>query len=587
MATPSGRRPTGPSGRGATRQPSGRGELAGESSEPVQEPADKAAPASKRETQRKRSSSSSSPPKRSAGTGRPRRRSPVTGRFESDPPPSDWIMPPTEERGFSRYLAAIWAGRWIVAVAVACALAGAAVYLAGASKVYEAHSQLLITPLPPSSTVSGLGLITGSADPLRDVETAAGFVTTTSVAQRVVSSLHLRESPAAALAQIMIAPIAESNIVDIGARASSAGRAQRLANEFAIQTVVDRTANLDDQLRVLIPRVQAQIAAVGSSNPGVSGPLSGQLAELQTLSAGSDPNMHVSALASLPGSPISPRRSLTIAAALIAGLVIGLGLVFLVQLANPRIQREEELRARFRLPVLARVPRIRAGRWPRIRAGKWPRRQGPLAPGAITPEARDAFRALHSVLSAARPQATGGRSVLITGGSPQDGKSTTAINLACAFADAGERVILMECDSRRPSLGPALNLSSPNDIKSVAYGGCEVDEALLTNGTRAELRVLLASQNGRPGLDVAPAVLNDILLAALRSSDWVVLDAPALIYAPEVLSAPTLLDDVLLVVRLGHTGVRDLEETAEMLAHHGIRPAGLVVVGTSAHRTYY
>jgi hypothetical protein len=40
-------------------------------------------------------------------------------------------------------------------------------------------------------------------------------------------------------------------------------------------------------------------------------------------------------------------------------------------------------------------------------------------------------------------------------------------------------------------------------------------------------------------------------------------------------------------VRLGNTDVRNLEETAEMLAQHGIRPVGLVVVGTSGHRGYY
>ena len=242
----------------------------------------------------------------------------------------------------------------------------------------------MITPLPPSSTVAGLGIVIQSADPLRDVESAAGFVTTTSVAQRVVSSLHLRESPTAALAQVTIAPIAESNIVDIEASASSARRAQNVANAFAIQTVADLTVALDAQLRVLIPKLQGQIAALGGTNAGVSGPLSGELAELETLSAGPDPNVRVSALADLPTSPISPRKSLTIVAAIVGGFVVGLGLVFLVQLINPKIQREEELRGRFRLPVLARVPRIGAKRWPG-RGGPRPSRRcgrGSRRPGS-------------------------------------------------------------------------------------------------------------------------------------------------------------------------------------------------------------
>jgi len=130
---------------------------------------------------------------------------------------------------------------------------------------------------------------------------------------------------------------------------------------------------------------------VGGTNPGVSGPLSGELAELETLSAGPDPNVRVSALADLPTSPISPRKSLTIVAAIVGGFVVGLGLVFLVQLINPKIQREEELRGRFRLPVLARVPRSGAKRWPG--------RGGPLVPGTISPEAKMRTLNLLSVIS--------------------------------------------------------------------------------------------------------------------------------------------------------------------------------------------
>lgn len=498
---------------------------------------------------------------RRPGSGQPFRR-----RHDAPRPDVDWIVNASDERSLARYLTAAWAGRWIVLVAIISALAGAVLYLSTASKVYEAHSQLLVTPLPSSTATSGLGLIQQSADPLRDVETAAGFVTTTSVAQRVVSVLHLREPPTTALSQIKIAPIAESNIVDIGARGSTPAAAQRLANAFASQTIAYRTASLYRQLDTMIPRLQAQLQA--HSDGATRTALSTQLGQLEQLRVAPDPDMKVATLATLPTSPASPRRSLTIAAALVGGLVVGLGLVFLIQLLRPRVRREEDLRERFRLPILARIPRIGNRSWRR-------RRGGPIPPDAITPEGTDAFRALRSVLLSGREPGGRGRIVLVTGGSPLDGKSTTSINLSAALASSGDRVILIEGDNRRPSIGAALNLGGPSN-------------GLVTmNAEMPQLRMLLASANGNSSHVRSPSAWPRLLAAARRSADWVVVDAPPLIYAPDVLEGADEFDDVLLVVRVGNTDARNLDETAEMLAHHGLRPTGLVLVGTSGHRAYY
>jgi len=493
---------------------------------------------------------------------------PKAARNSSANTGAEWIVPPGEDRGFARYLSVIWGGKWIILIALLAALAGAGAYLARAQKVYEAHSQLQVTALSSSSSVQGLGLIIQSGDPLRDVETAAGFVNSTSVAQRVINELHLRgQTPQGVLKKISVAPIAESDIVDIGASANSPSGAAQLANAFAKQTVADRTAALNTQLNVLIPQLKARIAALGKGPAAAA--LSGQLAALEALQVEGDPNLRVNETAAPPNGPSSPKKSLTVAAAVVGGLVLGIALVFLLQLLHPRVRREEELRERFRLPILARVPRMGA-RWTRLRG-----RAGPIAPDSVPPEGTDAFRALRTVLATSRGEDSQGRIVLVTGGSPLDGKSTTAINLSAALASSGDRVILVEGDSRRPSIGAALNLEGSS-------------KGLVTmNAEMPQLRMLLASGNGGPPHERSPSNWHRLLVAARRSADWVVVDAPPLIYAPDVLSAADLFDDVLLIVRLGNTNVRNLDETAELLAHSGIRPAGLVVVGTSGHREYY
>jgi O-antigen/teichoic acid export membrane protein/Mrp family chromosome partitioning ATPase/capsular polysaccharide biosynthesis protein len=507
-------------------------------------------------------------------------------------PAAEWIVPVDSDRSFAAYLGAIWSGRWIVAVVVVAALAGAVAYVEVAPKVYEAHAQLLITPLPDNTAIAGLGLIQQSAVPQNDIETGAGFVTTASVAQRVAQTLGSKQSPQQLLTEITVNPVANTDDVDIAAQADSPAQAVRLADAFANGTVADRTAALGAQLSQRIATIKGQISAIGNSNGLAKNALETQLGQYETLQTGSDPNVRIQALANVPTAPVSPKKALTLVAGLVGGIVAGVGLVFLVQLLDPRLRREDELREGFRLPILARVPRA-----PR-RSRK--RRGGPMVPNQLTPEATDAFRTLRAVLSS-RKSATGeGRTVLVTGPTPFDGKSTTAINLAATLAASDERVLLIEGDIRRPSIGAALNIAVPEDAaspletdESVLFGRYTLEDALvdtaLAEGENSpHLRMLLAPhRNGADAPPLSPAAFRAMLTAARSITDWVIIDAPPLIYAPELLSASGMVDDVILVVRLGNTNIGNLNETAEMLAQYGIRPTGFVVMGTSGHSEYY
>jgi capsular exopolysaccharide synthesis family protein len=506
-----------------------------------------------------------------------------------------WRRPRVEASSLQRYLQTLRERLGLVVAAVAITTIAAGAYLVVANKVYKAEADLLVTPVTGDDPVlSGLGLIKESNDPTRDVETAARLVTGRDVAVRVNQGLRLHKTTDELRSDVDAAPIANSNIVAITAKAGSADRARDLANGFANAVVAQRTDQLHTQLDSLIPRLRARAAGgAGGAGPGS---LNDEIAQLEGLRAGKDPTLRVETRASSPGSPSSPRPILTIIAGILAGLVLGVGGAFAQHAIDPRLRREDQLRELFSLPILARVPRERRARTTskgKRRFGLGPRRKvrRALAPGQLSPTTLEAYRTLRAMLAAGRVERRKGRSVLVTGPSPSEGKTTTAINLASSLALAGNRVILIEADFRRPTVGAALGVRPHLGIGKVLLGTVSIDEALVPTKPFGEnLRVLLVDRADDRLAEVMSLPSAAMLLEeAERLADYVVIDSPPLTEVVDALPLAEQVDDVVLTVRLGYSNIAQLARLADLLESNGIGPTGFVVVGvgSSDEQSYY
>jgi Mrp family chromosome partitioning ATPase len=491
-------------------------------------------------------------------------------------PEATWMGPRAEAQGFPRYLDALRAGKWIVVAALVACVGAALLYLSQAEKVYEAEADVLVTPQDLAVPVPGI--IQPSSDPTRDVETAARLVASPPVARRVKAKLSLPGTSHEILKKVSVQPVAQSNVVNITAKGSSPRAAADLANAFGDEFIADRAARFHATLDKQIASLRTQVPAGTPANqPAAPDSPAAQLTYLTTLRQSDDPTVQVSSSAELPTQPSSPRPVLTMAAAIMGGLVLGLVGAFGLQLLDPRLRREDQLRTQFRLPILARIPLEKR------------RRNRPLLPSELSLGALDGYQALRAALTTTRRDALTGRVVLVTGPSPGDGKTTAAINLASTIAAAGKRVILIEADSRRPSIGRALDMRSEVGLAGVITGRSYLVDALLpVGGEDSKLRVLLTSPDEAPAADVLSHLSVDtLLLQAQRLADWVIVDSPPLNHVAETIALARMVDDVLIVVRMARSNTRDLTELAEMLAQQDITPAGFVVLGGHARQGYY
>jgi Mrp family chromosome partitioning ATPase len=480
----------------------------------------------------------------------------------------DWLTPPEEPEGLRRYVDTIRERIWIVVIAVAVTTFIAILYVLTATKTYEGTADLLVTPLVTDDpAIHSLPIIFESSDPTRDVETASQFVTNNEVATRVKTDQNLSDSPSTLLSKISAAPVAQSNIVAVTASADSPEQARDLANGFARATVAVRSDEIHAAIDRQIPVIQAQLR---TANPATAATLGSELAQFQTLRNAADPSLNIQAPATLPTSPSSPKTKLTIIAGLLAGLVLGVVGAFAAQALDPKLRREAQLRRLYRLPVLTRVPRESR------------RSRRPLGPRMMSVAGAEAYRTLSTTISASALDGAGSQVVLVTGSSPSEGKSTTAVNLASALALTGKRVILLEADLRRPGLAGVFDADKNHgDVVGVLTKEESLRSALVeVPNYGPSFRVLFARYKGGwiAGL-FSIAAAQKMIEDARSLADYVVIDSPPLNEVADALPLARAADQVLIVARLGRTRLDKLTQLGELLSENGIRPSGFAVIG--------
>jgi Mrp family chromosome partitioning ATPase len=171
--------------------------------------------------------------------------------------------------------------------------------------------------------------------------------------------------------------------------------------------------------------------------------------------------------------------------------------------------------------------------------------------------------------------------VLVTSAMRGDGRTTAALELAYAATAAGETAIVLEFDLRAPALADRLEVEASGSLDQLLEPDARLHQALSKVADRDGLEVGLAPRNPDLGLfeALAPRMPRIVELAAGRA-DWVIIDAPALGQVVDALPLVRIVDDVVVVARIGHTALPAVHALADLLERAEREATGFVVIGS-------
>lgn len=276
-------------------------------------------------------------------------------------------------------------------------------------------------------------------------------------------------------------------------------------------------------------------------------------------------NARIISAANVPEKPVSPNKPRNLILSTLLGLMLALALAALADRLDDRVHSEEDAEIASRLPVLAHIPFIQEKA-----------KQSLINNTQQTSSLLESYRMLRTNIEFA---AVGEpiRSIVITSSQPNEGKSTTSVDLAIVMALDGKKVILVDADLRRPSAHKLLGLSNKFGFTSVVAGTRELEDALQET-TTPNLRVLTSG----PTPPNPPEFLNSkaarALLREMRDmADIVIIDTPPGLVMADAQIAASVADAALLVISFREAGKREIARTSELLSQTGTKVLGSVL----------
>ncbi len=414
---------------------------------------------------------------------------------------------------------------WIVACALLFTMAAFALTLAQ-TKQYSSSARLFVTTTSDIDT----SIYQGGQFSQQRVQSYADLVSSRELASQVVKELGLSLTSDELAREVSARATLNTVNLTITATDPSPHTAQSIAQQYA--------QDLTDLIRQL------------ETPPGqTAAPIKATIVDS----------------ASLPTSPSSPKPVRNTGLGLILGLLVGVGLAVLRQALDTRINSVEDLHEVSDVPVLGAIAYDSATA------------KNPLISNVASHAPRaESFRVLRTNLQFVDVDQKQ-KVFVITSAIPEEGKTTTSVNLAISLAQAGMKTLLVEGDLRRPKSGRQLGLDAAVGVTTVLLGRVTVEDAIQHHEGSGLDFLASGATPPNPAELLQSKSMADLMGRLRERYDIVIIDAPPLLPVTDAALLSAHADGALIVIRHGKVTKEQVRHSIERLHQVDASVVGIVL----------
>ena len=290
-------------------------------------------------------------------------------------------------------------------------------------------------------------------------------------------------------------------------------------------------------------------------------------------------NARVIDSASEPQKPISPRIALNLAVGVLAGILLGIGVAYLIAIIEDRVKTAFDVEAFVGFSLLGVIPRVQR---------MDPADKAQIVSNGADPKVLEAFLSLYSSLRV-NEESRNARLIAVTSTLPGEGKSFIATNLALAFASQGQRTAIVDCDLRKPNVQRSFRMRMTKGVIDYCLNETPFDE-IVAKDVHPNLDVIGSGGRATNPIHLINSKEFENLVGELaKRYDRVVFDTPPIGAVSDVLNMLPLMDGAIYTIQFNRVMRKAAQRCARRLVSANIPVFGAVLndVKTGGATDYY